>query len=91
MCQKSKVRNSNGKGEMLSPAQTLQGRTAPPHDQGVPTCLVVASPSGFGLGSCITQGLGTQSESILFSQGNVCPKVPCDWHKARAAKFKRSL
>lgn len=46
-----------------------------PHDQGVPTCLARASPSGFGLGSCITQVLGTQSKSILFSRGNVCPKV----------------
>lgn len=39
MCQKSKVRKSDGKGEMLSPAQALQGRPAPPHDQGVPTSL----------------------------------------------------
>lgn len=75
---KSKVKISNGKGEKLSPAQTLQGRTAPPHDQGISTCLVMASPTAFGLGSCITQVLGTQTESILFSRGNVCPKMPSD-------------
>lgn len=70
---KSKVRNSNGKTEMLSSAPTLQGRTAPPHNQAVPTCLLMTSPSGFGLGSCITQMLGTQSDSILFAQGNMYP------------------
>lgn len=65
---KSKVRNSNGKGDMLSPAQTLQGRTAPPRNQGVPTCLVFTSPIGFGLGSCITQVLSTQSDYTIFTR-----------------------
>lgn len=39
MCQKSEVQNSNGKGEMFSPAQAQQDRPALPHDQGVPTPL----------------------------------------------------
>lgn len=51
----------------------------------------MASPSVFDLGTCITQRLDTQLVCMLFSQGSMCPKVPCDWQKARAVKLRTSL
>lgn len=134
MCQKSKVQNSNGKGEVFSSSQALKGRPAPWCHQGVPTSPDIKrkkdsyfSPShGFirpklqlllkceyvkinkvlvftvhvqledlhGFSQVFWQLCNTklrQSVCIVFSQGNMLPKVPCDRQKARAIKFKTSL